>query len=141
MYLQLLSLLGLHYSYMELEQAKRILVSFFLQAYYIIPIWNWSVIHWNQCREHQYHYIIPIWNWSFKYFSFITQKSINYIIPIWNWSSLYLLVISLEILITLFLYGIGAFGWGFMFQIIFYNYIIPIWNWSFFQCSFCIINI
>ena len=54
----------------------------------------------------------------------------DYIIPIWNWSELDNAVISVYSIITLFLYGIGAFYIWFFFNPFVFDYIIPIWNWS-----------
>ncbi len=77
--------------------------------------------------------------------------SIYYIIPIWNWSSFKFNTAKCLAIITLFLYGIGAFGLEspiYNFSKLHYsymeleptvallsclrwkNYIIPIWNWS-----------
>ena len=40
--------------------------------------------------------------------SYLSMISSDYIIPIWNWSLYHLYLPPLSILITLFLYGIGA---------------------------------
>ena len=77
------------------------------------------------------HYIIPIWNWSFTVPVLDASViPVNYIIPIWNWSELNGFLIEAGIIITLFLYGIGANLYSWIFFIYFFYYIIPIWNWS-----------
>ena len=53
-----------------------------------------------------------------------------YIIPIWNWSLGINAFIIYHLLITLFLYGIGALTGLTEFLAEGKNYIIPIWNWS-----------
>ena len=99
--------------------------------YYIIPIWNWSnCLPPPVVNPPIIDYIIPIWNWSPLNSFCIYSSNLNYIIPIWNWSySLVDLLCSLHfklhysymeleqsksnpscksLIITLFLYGIGA---------------------------------
>ena len=54
------------------------------------------------------YYIIPIWNWSFQALILNHSHNFYYIIPIWNWSRYLYLVRMRLLIITLFLYGIGA---------------------------------
>ena len=60
-------------------------------------------------RLFQNDYIIPIWNWSVYRFMYCIWHFCNYIIPIWNWSFYNTNRLRMVLLITLFLYGIGAF--------------------------------
>ncbi len=77
------------------------------------------------------YYIIPIWNWSFQALILNHSHNFYYIIPIWNWSRYLYLVRMRLLIITLFLYGIGAFYELAKILAFSYNYIIPIWNWSY----------
>ncbi len=99
----------LHYSYMELEHFS-IAVFWLSFKYYIIPIWNWSTLKfYNYMLLFIINYIIPIWNWSTDHFLFLLLNTVYYIIPIWNWSKSSIAFLVCFLLITLFLYGIGAF--------------------------------
>ena len=98
----------LHYSYMELElitplftfpiTEKITLFLYGIGALYIdfLGIKNIS------------YYIIPIWNWSPVLFRDLRDVIVYYIIPIWNWSLFIDIPSMIILLITLFLYGIGA---------------------------------
>ena len=120
-------------------------------SYYIIPIWNWSnlilfllfqskyitlflygigatldVV--NSCNSVGLHYSYM----ELELFPFCLFKlfCLYYIIPIWNWSKNIQVIVLHKILITLFLYGIGAYTDIIHCPLKDGNYIIPIWNWS-----------
>ena len=135
---------------MELELIILSVISMILLNY-IIPIWNWSnlilfllfqskyitlflygigatldVV--NSCNSVGLHYSYM----ELELFPFCLFKlfCLYYIIPIWNWSKNIQVIVLHKILITLFLYGIGAYTDIIHCPLKDGNYIIPIWNWS-----------